>query len=87
MSTSFTEFDVTPYVESSATVNEYGTVTDASIALWPFGHFEPRLRAGNPAHQPAIIMMSVEEAEAMAHRLLETVSGVRQGRYDTVDRD
>lgn len=87
VSTSYTEFDVVPHVESSATVDQYGNVTDVSISLWPFGHFEPRLRSGNPAHQPAIVMMSVEEAESMAHRLLETVAGVRQGRYSTVDRD
>ncbi|MGB8406108.1 MAG: hypothetical protein WCE30_18780 [Mycobacterium sp.] len=86
---SYSEFDVTPHVESSATVDEHGKVTYAAITLFPFGDLEARVYSGSPEAKPASFIMSVEEAEVLARRLLEAVTDAQKGRYGTIaiDRD
>jgi hypothetical protein len=85
VSTKYTEFDVTPHVQSSATVDEHGHVTYESISLFPFGDFN--VRTGIGTDTPSMIIMSVDEADAMARLLLGAVTDARKGRYNTIDRD
>lgn len=47
VSISYYEFDdVTPHIETSATVNENGKVTDASVSLFPYGDHRERIMGG-----------------------------------------
>ena len=47
VSISYHEFDdVTPHIETSATVNANGKVTDASVSLFPYGDHRERIMRG-----------------------------------------
>lgn len=87
VSLGYTESDVTPHLESSATVDEQGKVTDASITLFPFGDYEQRLYGGNLQSNPLTMILSLEEAEVLARLLTGAVTDARNGRYDKIDRE
>lgn len=87
VSLGYTESDVTPHLESSATVDEQGKVTDASITLLPFGDYEQRLYGGNLQSNPLTMILSLEEAEVLARLLTGAVTDARNGRYDKIDRE
>lgn len=87
VSLGYTESDVTPHLESSATVDEQGKVTDTSITLFPFGDYEQRLYGGNLQSNPLTMILSLEEAEVLARLLTGAVTDARNGRYDKIDRE
>lgn len=88
VSLDYTEFDITPHLESSARVDKAGKVTDVSITLFPFGDPQQRIDAGNYLQSnPVTMILSLEEAEVLARLLTGAVTDARNGQYDTIDRE
>ncbi|MGX9673483.1 hypothetical protein [Mycobacterium sp. HM-7] len=85
VSMNHTEFDVTPYVDSSAAVDEHGKVTHETISLFPYGSIDARYDAQVEEPVPVTIMMSVEEADVIARLLSQAVADARRGRYNSID--
>ncbi|MCG7582198.1 hypothetical protein [Mycolicibacterium sp. OfavD-34-C] len=84
----YTEFDVTPHVETSATVDRKGEVTDTSVTLFPYGDHEQRSEGEHWLQSmPVMILMSLEEAEVMARLLTVAVKDARNGSFDEINRD
>ncbi|MGE2832386.1 hypothetical protein [Mycobacterium sp. SMC-4] len=88
VNTRYTEFDVTPHVETTATVNGKGEITHTSVMLFPYGDQEQRSEGENwLQHSPVVMLMSLEEAEVLARVLAAAVKDARNGSFDTIDRD
>lgn len=89
VSISYYEFDdVTPHIETSATVNENGKVTDASVSLFPYGDHRERIMSGNAMQpNPVHMIMSLEEAEVLARLLTGAVTDAKNGRFDEIERE
>ena len=87
-SMNFTEFDVTPHLRSSATVDEHGQVTDVSVRVFPFGDHELRVDAGQYMHSnPVTLILSLDEAEVLARLLTGAVADARSGEFDEIERE
>ncbi len=89
VSINYSEFDdPVPHIETSATVDENGKVTDASVSLFPYGDHEERITGGNALNAlPVHMIMSLEEAEVLARLLTGAVTDAKNGRFDEIERE
>ncbi len=86
ISLSYLEFDTTPHIRTSASIDVNGKITHESLTLLPFGDFRTRVGVRDQGN-PSTMIMSLEEAEDLALRLYTAVKDARNGLYDEIDED